>query len=138
MFLNQLNLEESKAFFEIARNFMLVNKRLLKKKKVALVGILNQINLKEEDTKEISLESALHTIKNSNERVKNIVYFNIMRAGLIDEEYRKEEIAFLENLEVELNIFKSKKIEFANYFYKFSKYEYKDTLDAEEEAKKII
>lgn len=138
MFLKELKLEQNEAFFQVVKSFAFVNNKVPKKKKVMLDQFMNEMMLSKEVINEISLDQALSIIKSSDEKVKNIVYFNVMRAGLIDEEYRKEEIDFLEKLENELQISHSKKIAFANYFYKFSEYNPKNKEEAEVEARKII
>ena len=58
-------------------------------------------------------------IKKSKNRIKSIVYFELVGLALVDGEYGDKEIDFLDKIAVSLDIRRDKKIAFANYFFNF-------------------
>ncbi len=82
----------------------------------------------------LKLDEALDELKKSTQRIRNIVYFELIRLGLVDSDYRISEVEFLENISGDLGITRIQKIKYANYFYKYSEDEFLDHEDAVNEA----
>lgn len=82
----------------------------------------------------LKLDEALDELKKSTQRIRNIVYFELIRLGLVDSDYRISEVEFLENISGDLGITRIQKIKYANYFYKYSEDEFLDYEDAVNEA----
>lgn len=119
MFLGELNRNESLAFINLVTEFALANEILEKEQEELMESFCDEMNLQKEDLEEINFEEALKIIKASSERAINIMYFEMIRVGLVDGECDFNEIEFLEKVEDELNISRAKRIKFANYFFNF-------------------
>ncbi|SHI67169.1 hypothetical protein SAMN02745163_00611 [Clostridium cavendishii DSM 21758] len=133
MFLNELNRDESLAFINLVTELALANDVLEKEQEELMESFCDEMGLGTEDIKEMNYETALEIIKKSSKRIINIMYFEMIRVGLVDGECEFEEIEFLEKVEDELNISRAERIKFANYFYNFPEI----TPENEEEAREV-
>ena len=119
MFLTELNTEESSAFLSLVTQFAKVDETIAKEEKRLINDYLDELNLKEEDIKDLSYEEIINVLKKSKNRIKSIVYFELVGLALVDGEYGDKEIDFLDKIAVSLDIRRDKKIAFANYFFNF-------------------
>ncbi|EHK2440882.1 hypothetical protein ACHM2L_00725 [Clostridium perfringens] len=136
MFLKELNKEQGLAFINLVTEFALADENIKKEEEDLIRTYMKELNLEEEELGNLSYEESIETIKNSSEKVKNIVYFELVRIGLVDEDCDIEEVDFLEKISKDLNISRAKKIQVANCFYNFSEKDGEAKL--EEMAKDII
>lgn len=136
MFLKELNKEQGLAFINLVTEFALADENIKKEEEDLIRIYLKELGLEEEELGNLSYEESIETIKNSSEKVKNIVYFELVRIGLVDEDCDIEEVDFLEKISKDLNISRAKKIQVANCFYNFSEKDGEAKL--EEMAKDII
>ncbi|HEE9846041.1 hypothetical protein [Clostridium perfringens] len=136
MFLKELNKEQGLAFINLVTEFALADENIKKEEEDLIRIYLKELDLEEEELGNLSYEESIETIKNSSEKVKNIVYFELVRIGLVDEDCDIEEVDFLEKISKDLNISRAKKIQVANCFYNFSEKDGEAKL--EEMAKDII
>ncbi|XZI56120.1 hypothetical protein ACSW9K_06930 [Clostridium perfringens] len=136
MFLKELNKEQGLAFINLVTEFALADENIKKEEEDLIRIYLKELDLEEEELGNLSYEESVETIKNSSEKVKNIVYFELVRIGLVDEDCDIEEVDFLEKISKDLNISRAKKIQVANCFYNFSEKDGEAKL--EEMAKDII
>ena len=136
MFLKELNKEQGLAFINLVTEFALADENIKKEEEDLIRIYLKELDLEEEELGNLSYEESVETIKNSSEKVKNIVYFELVRIGLVDEDCNIEEVDFLEKISKDLNISRAKKIQVANCFYNFSEKDGEAKL--EEMAKDII
>ena len=136
MFLKELNKEQGLAFINLVTEFALADENIKKEEEDLIRTYMKELDLEEEELGNLSYEESIETIKNSSEKVKNIVYFELVRIGLVDEDCDIEEVDFLEKISKDLNISRAKKIQVANCFYNFSEKEGEAKL--EEMAKDII
>lgn len=136
MFLRELNKEQALAFVNLVTEFALVDENIRKEEEELIRTYIKELDLEEANLGNLSYEEAIEVIKNSSERIKNIVYFELVRIGLVDEDCDIEEVDFLEKLSKDLNISRAKKIQIANCFYNFSEKE--GEVKLEEMAKDII
>lgn len=136
MFLRELNKEQALAFVNLVTEFALVDENIRKEEEELIRIYIKELELEEANLGNLSYEEAIEVIKNSSERIKNIVYFELVRIGLVDEECDIEEVDFLEKVSKDLNISRAKKIQIANCFYNFSEKE--GEVKLEEMAKDII
>ena len=111
MFLTELNTEEASAFLSLVTQFAKVDETFAKEEKRLIYDYLDELSLKEEDIKNV--------LKKSKNRIKSIVYFELVGLALVDGEYGDKEIDFLDKIAVSLDIRRDKKIAFANYFFNF-------------------
>ena len=136
MFLKELNKEQGLAFINLVTEFALADENIKKEEEDLIRTYMKELNLEEEELGNLSYEESIETIKNSSEKVKNIVYFELVRIGLVDDDCDIEEVDFLEKISKDLNISRAKKIQVANCFYNFSEKDGEAKL--EEMAKDII
>ena len=119
MFLTELNKEEASAFLSLVTQFAKVDETFAKEEKRLINDYLDELNLKEKDIKDLSYEEIINVLKKSKNRIKSIVYFELVGLALVDGEYGDKEIDFLDKIAVRLDIRRDKKIAFANYFFNF-------------------
>lgn len=119
MFLTELNTEEASAFLSLVTQFAKVDETFVKEEKRLIYDYLDELSLKEEDIKNLSYEEIINVLKKSKNRIKSIVYFELVGLALVDGEYGDKEIDFLDKIAVSLDIRRDKKIAFANYFFNF-------------------
>ena len=119
MFLTELNKEEASAFLSLVTQFAKVDETFAKEEKRLIDDYLDELNLKEKDIKDLSYEEIINVLKKSKNRIKSIVYFELVGLALVDGEYGDKEIDFLDKIAVSLDIRRDKKIAFANYFFNF-------------------
>lgn len=119
MFLTELNKEEASAFLSLVTQFAKVDETFAKEEKRLINDYLDELNLKEKDIKDLSYEEIINVLKKSKNRIKSIVYFELVGLALVDGEYGDKEIDFLDKIAISLDIRRDKKIAFANYFFNF-------------------
>lgn len=136
MFLKELNKEQGLAFINLVTEFALADEDIRKEEEDLIRTYIKELDLEKEDLGNLSYEEAIAAIKESAEKVKNIVYFELVRIGLVDEDCDIEEVDFLERISKDLNISRAKKIQVANCFYNFSEKDGEAKL--EDMAKDII
>ena len=119
MFLTELNTEEASAFLSLVTQFAKVDETFAKEEKRLIYDYLDELSLKEEDIKNLSYEEIINVLKKSKNRIKSIVYFELVGLALVDGEYGDKEIDFLDKIAVSLDIRRDKKIAFSNYFFNF-------------------
>ena len=119
MFLTELNTEEASAFLSLVTQFAKVDETFAKEEKRLIYDYLDELSLKEEDIKNLSYEEIINVLKKSKNRIKSIVYFELVGLALVDGKYGDKEIDFLDKIAVSLDIRRDKKIAFANYFFNF-------------------
>ncbi|HHD2753934.1 TPA: hypothetical protein ACOTG0_002756 [Clostridium perfringens] len=136
MFLKELNKEQGLAFINLVTEFALADEDIRKEEEALIRTYIKELDFEKVDLGNLSYEEAINLIRNSSEKIKNIVYFELVRIGLVDENYDIEEVDFLEKISKDLNISRAKKIQVANCFYNFSEKDGEEKL--EEMAKDII
>ena len=136
MFLKELNQKQALAFINLVTEFALVDEDIRKEEEALISTYVKELGLEKQELENLSYEKAINTIKDSSEKIKNIVYFEIVRIGLVDEDCDIEEVDFLEKIAKDLNISRAKKIQIANCFYNFSEEDGEEKL--EEIAKDIV
>ena len=136
MFLKELNKEQGLAFINLVTEFALADENIKKEEEDLIRTYMKELDLEEEELGNLSYEESIETIKNSSEKVKNIVYFELVRIGLVDEDCDIEEVDYLEKISKDLNISRAKKIQVANCFYNFSEKDGEEKLEGM--AKDII
>ena len=119
MFLNELSKNEGIAFMQLVKGLANSDEVFAKEEKRLYNDYLEELSLNESEIEEINLDSIYEKLKDSSERCKNIIYFELIGLALIDGEYDEKEVAFLEEVGEKLEIKRNKRISFANYFYNF-------------------
>jgi hypothetical protein len=119
MFLNELNKNEGIAFMQLVKNLANSDNVFAKEEKNLYNDYLKELNIQETEICDSDLNSICEILKCSSDRSRNIIYFELIGLALIDGEYSEKEVDFLEELGKKLDIKRSKRISFANYFYNF-------------------
>ena len=119
MFLEELNIGEAAAFINFVKKLAMVDKVFAKEEKKLLKDYEEELNIKDEDIKEMSLDDIQKELSYSSDRIKTIIYFELVGLALVDGKYDEKEIDFLDDVAEKLTVARSKKIAIANYFYNF-------------------
>jgi hypothetical protein len=119
MFLDELNKNEGIAFMQLVKALANSDEVFAKEEKNLYDDYLKELNIKENEILDKNLSDIYENLKNSFERNKNIIYFELIGLALIDGEYDEKEVELLEEIGRNLNIERNKRIAFANYFYNF-------------------
>ena len=138
MFLKELNKDEAIAFTNLMSEFVLADEEVGKGEAALMERLYNEIGFPEEELVAVSFEDAINTIRSSSDRIKNIVYFELIKIGLADGEYNLDEVDFLQALGDNLEIPRSKRIAFSNYYYKYSDVDVEESEEARKEVEDII
>ena len=145
MFLNELNKNEGIAFMQLVSYLANSDNTFAKEEKNLYEDYLKELGISEGEIKELDLNEVYTTLNNSTQRNKNIVYFELIGLALIDGEYQESEVEVLEEIGGKLDISRSKRIAFANYFYNFVDVYGFSVVDAEskinllkEQAEKLL
>ena len=131
MFLKELNKNEAICFLYLVSFFAKVDNKFAKEEKVLLEEYKEELELLDEEIKPMEYEDVIKLLKDSSDRARNIIYFELVGLALVDGEYEVEEIDFLEKVSSEFDVSRSKKIAIANYFYNFTDVYKFATVDAE-------
>lgn len=137
MLLKELNEKESQAFLKLATEFISVDGNIDVKEKQIIdryskaLNITNAVNSMEvDDAKKVLVEAS--------ERVKNIVYFELLGLALVDGEYENTEIDFLEDLSNAFGIDRASKFRYANFYYDIDKIKDLSEEELDEKLKNIV
>ncbi len=131
MFLKELNKDESICFLNLVSIFSKVDNKFAKEEKVLVDEYREELEIYNEEIKTMEYDEIINILKNSSDKAKKIIYFELVGLALVDGEYEDEEIDFLEKVSSELNISRAKKFAIANYFYNFKDVYNFTTVDAE-------
>ncbi len=119
MFLKELDNKEAIAFINLVNEFANIDHVLAREEKRLIKDYLKELNLDSSKIGAVSYDEALEILKNSKERIKRIVYFELVGLALVDGNYGEVEVDYLDKIATDLDINRSQKIAFANYFYNF-------------------
>ena len=145
MFLNELNKEEAVAFINLVKEFANVDEIFAKEEKTLIADYIKELSLKEEEVKELTLAEIEIILKNSTDRAKKIIYFELVGLALADGEYEHKEKVFLSDLAYSFNIGLSRRLEFMDFFkhvksiYDFTVVDYDNKIELlKEHAEKLL
>lgn len=119
MFLNELNSEEAVAFINLVNQFANIDKVFAKEEKELIESYLEELNIASDKVNSLNYDEVINELKKCNNRIKSIVYFELVGLALVDGDYGDAEIDFLDKVAIGLDIKRNKKIAFANYFFNF-------------------
>ena len=120
MFLKELNKEESVCFLNLVSIFAKVDNEFAKEEKILVDEYKEELGISDKEINVIEYDKIIEILKNSSDRARIIVYFELVGLALVDGNYESQEVDFLEQVANELKISRSKKIAIANYFYNFT------------------
>lgn len=146
MFLKEFNKEEAKAFINLVNQFANIDDNFVKEEEKLIKEYKNELNLEEDYELILAYDEVISILRKSSERIKKIVYFELVGLALIDGNYEDIEVDFLDKIAIDLDINRSIKIEFANFFYNFkevselslAEIKAKDIDNLEEKARALL
>lgn len=138
MLLFELNKEESRAFMRLVSEFVTVDKKINKEEKSVIEKYLNKLNMNKEEINEISHTEAIEILDKSEDKIKNMVYFELLGVALIDGDYETSEVDYLEEVADKFNISRATKIALANYYFDVDKMKNKSEDEVKEKLIKIL
>lgn len=119
MFLEELNKNESLAFISLVEELAKVDKVFAKEEKKIIKEYKEELNISDEELKEMSMDEIVSELEGSSKRIKLIIYFELVGLSLADGKYDERESDFLDEIAEKFNVTRDKKIAIANYFYNF-------------------
>lgn len=119
MFLKEFNKEEAKAFINLVNQFANIDDNFVKEEEKLIKEYKNELNIEEDYDLVLTYDDVISILRRSPERIKKIVYFELVGLALIDGNYEDIEVDFLDKIAIDLDINRSIKIEFANFFCNF-------------------
>lgn len=134
MFLGEFNKDIGTAYINLLIEFALVDDKVEKKERELIERALKEMSMENLELEDISHEETIQILKDSGERIINIVFFELMRVALADAEYEMSEVRFLDDLAEELNISRVKRFQMADYFFNHTEYD-ESGLESQEAAK---
>lgn len=138
MLLFELNKEESRAFMRLVSEFVTVDKKINKEEKSVIEKYLNKLNMNKEEINEISHTEAIEILDKSEDKIKNMVYFELLGVALIDGDYETSEVDYLEEVADKFNTSRATKIALANYYFDVDKMKNKSEEEVKEKLIKIL
>ncbi|MGL4451282.1 MAG: hypothetical protein ACRCTZ_08840 [Sarcina sp.] len=138
MFLSALNKQESIAFVNLISEFAMADHKLNLEEKALIEEACEEMGLADDGLESMEFEEAINIFKTSSDKVKRIVYFELTRCALVDEDCDMTEIEFLNTVSDELNIARADRFAFAGYFFKYSDTDRLDSEQAKSDAAAII
>lgn len=138
MFLNELNEKQAVAFINLVTEFALSDHDIGKEEEVLMEKFCEEMGLSEEVIVEMDEDEAYKVIEGSSDRITNIMYFELLRIGLVDDDYDFKEVDFIEKFGDKMGIPRAKRMAIVNYFYKFPDAEPKNMEEAISEAEELL
>ncbi|MHC1681760.1 MAG: hypothetical protein AB6733_02210 [Clostridiaceae bacterium] len=116
MFLKELNKEEATTFISLIKNLAVIDNMFSKKEKELIEDYKSDLNLSDDDIKELSFEESISKLDSSSVRAKNIIYFELTGLALVDGVFDKEEEVFLDNIAKAFEISLDKQLSYLDFF----------------------
>lgn len=120
MFLNELNKEEAMAFVNLISEFAESDNDFAEEEKELISRYKKELHINEGNIQTLSHDEIIKTLEKSSDRIKRIIYFELIGLALIDGEYQENEVDFLDNIAEKLGVSRANKIAFANYFFTYT------------------
>ena len=138
MLLFELSKEESKAFMRIVLEFVSIDNKVNREEKNIVAKYLSKLNLSREEANDLTVEEAKEILNSSEDKIKKMIYFDLLGVALIDGDYETSEIDFLDEIANQFNISRANKIAFANYYHELDNMKDKSEEEINEKLLRII
>lgn len=137
MLLKELNEKEAQGFLKLATEFINVDgnidveeKQIIDKYSKELSTIIAVDSMNIEEAKEV--------LREASQRIKNIVYFELLGLAIVDGEYENTEIDFLEDLSKDFDIDRADKFRYANFYFDIDKIKELSEVELDEKLKDVV
>lgn len=138
MFLKELNNEEAVAFANLLDQFANVDHVVAREEKRLIDDYVKELGLNNDEIGILSYNEIIDILKRSRERIKRIIYFELIGLALVDGNYGDVEVDYLDKIAINLDINRSKKIAFANFFYNFKEIHDFSVIETENKELKLL
>lgn len=145
MFLKELNKKEGNAFINLVKNLATIDQNFASEEENLIKEYIDEIGLCSKCIETLNQDEALNLLNESNDRVKNIVYFEILGLALVDGDFNENEVNFVDKVAKCLDIKEEKIKEFlgffreVNFMYEVTYSNHEDKIrELEETAKNLI
>lgn len=116
MFIDEFNKKESIIFINLVQALANADEVFAQSEQMLIDDYIKELSLNNETIEKLTYESAIKELASSTDRIKNILYFELLGLALADGSYDEKEIKFLDNIAYKLNIGNAKQQDFINYF----------------------
>jgi tellurite resistance protein len=116
MFINEFNKRESIIFINLVQALANADEVFANSEQILIDDYIKELSLNNETIEKLTYESAIEELSSSTDRIKNILYFELLGLALADGSYDEKEIKLLDNIAYKLNIDNAKQQDFINYF----------------------
>lgn len=138
MFLKELNNEEAVAFVNLLDQFANVDNEVAREEKRLIEGYVKELGLEKDKVGILSYDDIVEVLKKSKERIKRIIYFELIGLALVDGNYGDLEVDYLDKIAIDLDINRAQKIAFANFFYNFKEIHDFSVIETENKELKLL
>ncbi|MBM7833671.1 hypothetical protein [Clostridium sardiniense] len=138
MFLKELNNEEAVSFVNLLDQFANIDNEVAREEKRLIEGYVKELGLEKDKIGILSYDDIVAVLKKSKERIKRIIYFELIGLALVDGNYGDLEVDYLDKIAVDLDINRAQKIAFANFFYNFKEIHDFSVIETENKELKLL
>lgn len=138
MFLKELNNEEAVSFVNLLDQFANIDNVVAREEKRLIEGYVKELGLEKDKVGILSYDDIVAVLKKSKERIKRIIYFELIGLALVDGNYGDVEVDYLDKIAVDLDINRAQKIAFANFFYNFKEIHDFSVIETENKELKLL
>lgn len=138
MLLFELNKNEARAFMRVVSEFVSIDNKIKREEKSIIDKYISKLNVSKEEIDGLSHKEAMEVLDKSEEKIKKMVYFELLGVALIDGDYENSEVDFLEEIAEKFNISRSLKIALANYYFDIDNMQDKSEEEIKEKLIKIL
>ena len=137
MLLRELNEKEAQGFLKIATEFINVDGNIHVQEKQIIDKYSKELSTTIA-VNSMEIEDAKKVLSQASQRIKNIVYFELLGLAIVDGEYENTEIDFLEDLSKDFNIDRATKFKYANFYYDIDKMKDLSEVELDEKLNDIV
>lgn len=116
MFLQELNKKEGNAFINLVKNLAVIDQNFGNEEANLIKEYIDEIGLCSKCIETLNKEEALKILSESSNRIKNIVYFEILGLALVDGDFSEKEVEFVDSVAKYFEIKEEKVKEFLAFF----------------------
>lgn len=145
MFLQELNKKEGNAFINLVKNLAVIDQNFGNEEANLIKEYIDEIGLCSKCMETLNKEEALKILSESSNRIKNIVYFEILGLALVDGDFSEKEVEFVDSVAKYFEIKEEKVKEFlaffrdVNFMYEVTYSDHEEKiLELEKMAKNLI
>lgn len=116
MLIKELNKKESITFISLIKSLATADKELGDAEANLIEEYIEELSIGDELIYCVNLKEAMNIFSSSTERIRNIVYFELLGLALVDGNYTEEERKIINYVAKNFKITKEKQDAYLNYF----------------------